>query len=367
MAPTPAVAPNFAPRALLDHLESYVPGEQPRDAGWIKLNTNEFPYPAAPAVLEAIRAATNDSVRVYPDPSCTALREALAVRHGVSPDQILVGNGSDEILRLLAHAWLERGRNLAVVRPTYTLYEVLAQQFEARVDVHPLEDAEQLPGSLLAGGWSACFLPVPNPPLGTLWSADQLRALAATGGLLVLDGAYVDFIEAGPGATLAAREPLPIAATLGAFPNVVFTRTFSKSFGLAGMRVGYMIGTPALIGEMHKLRDSYNVNRLSQAAALGALADEAVYRERCDAIMAERATLTVELTRRGFRVHASQGNFVFARHARAADLYAGLKDRKILVRYFTHSGLHDGLRITIGTPEENRGLLAGLDALGVAN
>lgn len=344
--------PTFRPRPFLDALASYVPGEQPREGGFIKLNTNEFPYPAPPQVTEAIRREAADSVRVYPDPSCSALRAALAQRWGVSPDMVLVGNGSDEILRLLAHGFLERGRRMAVVLPTYTLYEVLAAQFEAQVDIHPLINGADLPESLFNDPWDACFLAVPNPPLGTLFPVEDLKRLAARDGLLVLDGAYVDFAP--------AYNPLEV---LESSPNVVLTGTFSKSFGLAGMRVGFMIAHPELIALMHKLRDSYNVNCVSQAAALGALAAADYYRQRCDELIASRESLSGELAARGFKVPPSHGNFIFARHPQAAALYQALKERKILVRYFTHSGLEGGVRITIGTPEENRALLAAIDAL----
>ena len=338
------------PRAFLKSLEEYIPGEQPREAGFVKLNTNEFPYPAAPEVIEAVRAEAADTVRVYPDPVATRMRAALGRRWDVDPDTILVGNGSDEILRLISHAYLGDGRRLAVVQPTYTLYQVLAAMFESPVEIHPLVDQVGLPESIFADAWDACFLPVPNPPLGTVFPLDGLRRLAAHGGLLVLDGAYIDF----------ASDYDP-RALLAEFPNVVLTGTFSKSFGLAGMRVGYAIGQPVLIRGLHKLRDSYNVNRISQAAALGALAGADYYRRRCDEIIASRESLSRELAGRGFVVPPSQGNFIFARHDRAKAIYEALKARKILVRYFSHSGLERGLRITIGTPEENRALLAGLD------
>jgi len=349
----PSTKPTLpAPRAFLERLDAYVPGEQPREPGFIKLNTNEFPYPAAPEVVEAIRREAADTVRVYPDPTATALRQALGERYGVAAEGVLVGNGSDEILRLLAHAYLGAGRRLAVVQPTYTLYQVLAAQFEAQCDVHPLVGQTALPESLFTRPWDACFLPSPNPPLGTLFPDADLRRLAGRGDLLVLDGAYIDFA---PG-----YRP---AELLRDFPNLVLSGTFSKSFGLAGVRVGYALGRPELIAQLHKLRDSYNVNRISQAAALGALAASAYYRARCDELIASRETLCADLSRRGFSVPPSQGNFIFARHPRAAALYQALKARKILVRYFSHSGLEGGVRITIGRPEENAALVAALDAL----
>ncbi len=342
-----------SPRPFLEKLEAYVPGEQPRGGGWVKLNTNEFPYPAAPQVIEAIRREAADTVRVYPDPTATALREKLAERNGVEADQVLVGNGSDEILRLIAHAWLGPDRPLAMVLPTYTLYQVLAAQFSAPVNIHRLDHFERLPGSLFADKWAACFLPAPNPPLGTAFPIEELEKLAATGGLLVLDGAYIDFA---PGYN-------PLAALKG-HPAVIHTRTFSKSFGLAGVRVGCAIGPKPLIAALHKLRDSYNVNRLSQAAALGALEGADYYAARCAEIIASRGRLTQELRRRGFEVPESHGNFVFASRADVPTLYERLKERKILVRYFRHSGLEGGMRITIGTPGENEALLRAIDAIG---
>lgn len=340
------------PRSFLGALEAYVPGEQPRGGGWVKLNTNEFPYPAAPQVVEAIRREAADTVRIYPDPTATALRERLAEHNGVDPDQVLVGNGSDEILRLIAHAFLGPDRPLAMTLPTYTLYDVLAAQFGAETHVHKLVDFERLPDSLFTDTWAACFLATPNAQIGTAFPIDQLERLAATGGLLVLDGAYIDFA---PGYN-------PIEG-LRDHPAVIHTRTFSKSFGLAGVRVGCAIGPKPLIAALHKLRDSYNVNRISQAAALGALEGAGYYAERCAEIIASRRWLAQELSRRGFKVFESHGNFVFAAHPDAPSLYERLKAKKILIRYFTHSGLEGGMRITIGTPEENQALLTGIDEI----
>lgn len=340
------------PREFIKHLESYTPGEQPTDSGTIKLNTNEFPYPAAPGVLEAIRQAATDLVRVYPNPTSAPLRKRLAELHGVLPEQILVGNGSDEILRLLIHAYTGPERTLAMVEPTYSLYEVLAQQFEARVRPYPLDGGEGLSQDLYDSPCEVCFLPVPNPPLGTAFSEADLRRLADKPWLLVLDGAYVDFS--------AGFDPL---ALLADHPNVVIVRTFSKSSGLAGMRVGYAIAAVEVIAQLHKLRDSYNINRISQVAALAALDEADYYQARCREIVSSRQTLAQALGVRGFRVHTSQGNFVFARNEKAVVIYSSLKKRKVQVRYFDRPGLADGLRITVGTPEEIKGLLDQLDEL----
>jgi histidinol-phosphate aminotransferase len=345
-----------APRPAIARLAPYVPGEQPSDPKTVKLNTNEFPYPAAPEVLDAIRRETGDRVRLYPNATAEPLRRRLAERHGVAPEQVLVGNGSDEILRLIVHAFGGPGRTLAVVAPTYSLFPVLAGQFETALRVHPLDGGERLPKSIFEDQSSdLCLLPVPNPPLGTSWTTEQLRPLAAKRWLLALDGAYVDFAEED------AARPL-----LDAFPNVLLTRTFSKSAGLAGMRVGYVVGHPAAIDALARVRDSYPVDRIAQAAAMGALEGWAYYRAKRDEIVASRGRLAQELTTRGWSVHASQGNFVFVRHPRAEQVYRALKERGILARYFTAPGLADGLRITIGAPAEIDALLAALDAVATA-
>ena len=341
------------PHPHIAALEPYVPGEQPHGDGWVKMNTNEFPYPAAAGVVEAIRREAADSIRIYPDPVCTLLREILAEHHGVEPDRILVGNGSDEILRMLFHAFVGQGRRVAIVRPTYTLFEVLAGMFAADIQNHELApEHERLPESLFDEKWDACFLPLPNPPLGSVFPDGDLDRLVGTGRMIILDGAYQDFSE--------YADPLERHADR---PNVVFTRTFSKSYGLAGLRVGYGIAVAEVITDLHRIRDSYNVNRVSQAAALAALEASGYYRERCDQIMKSRRQLAQDLTALGFRVHPGQANFLFARHPRAEMIFRELKGQKILVRYFDQAGLKDGVRITIGGPKENQALVDALKSM----
>lgn len=340
-----------APLPFLEKLDVYVPGEQPSGGQYIKLNTNEFPYEPAPGVVEAI-AAESSRVQLYPNPSSQPLREALAERHGVDPTQVFVGNGSDEVLRLLMFAYLGPGRRGAIVEPTYSLYEVLAAQAQGRLDVYPLEGGEHLPRELFTVPWDMCVLPVPNPPLGTVFPNLALCKLAENPGMLVIDGAYLDFW---PGHWLSAM--------VEDLPHVVVTRTFSKSYGLAGMRVGYAIAHPKVIETLDKLRDSYNVSRIGQAAALAALGASDYYSERCARIIASRDSLVPALRQLGFRVHESQANFVFARHPKARAVFEALKERKILVRYFDREGLRDGMRITIGTEEETVKLLDALKAM----
>lgn len=341
------------PNAIARSLEAYAPGEQPQEPGFIKLNTNEFPYPAAPEVLEAIRRAATDDVRLYPSPRCEKLRARLADRHGISPDMILVGNGSDEILRLLIQAYLGPGRLGAMVDPTYSLYKTLFQSTGSDYKVFLLYELERLPAEIFESDWDMLLLPVPNAPIGNVFSLDELGKIARKGNMLVLDEAYIDFASG-----------VDHSALLRSYGNVVLTRTFSKSFGLAGMRVGYAIGHAKVIDQLSRMADSYNVNRISQEAALGALEAEAYYRAKGELIQRDRAWLGSELRKRGFVVPESQANFLFARRADARALYEGLKARKILVRYFSNPRLADGIRITIGTREELERLLAEIDAIG---
>ncbi len=358
------------PNPFVQGLVPYVPGEQPGGEVAIKLNTNEFPYPPAPEVIEAIRSAAGKSIRLYPSSRCDALREALAQLHGVTPENILVGNGSDEILRLVIQAYAAPGRMAATVWPTYSLYPALVAMAGAALHSFALDDLERLPADVFEAGWDLLLVPCPNAPLGSVFDPGELARLARGGGMLVVDEAYADFAE-GAGAV----------QLLGEHRNIIVTRTFSKAYGLAGLRVGYAVADAGVIAELAKLADSYNVNRISQAAALAAIAARNYYAQKIEAIKTDRAWLGEELTGRVFNIPASQGNYVFARligsapdkkaeegTARGPDtsaeaLYQGLKARGILVRWFDHPDLRDGVRITIGTREELRKLLGEIDEL----
>lgn len=338
-------------------LSAYIPGEQPKEPDFTKLNTNENPYPPAPSVVAAVHAAALEgALQKYPDPTSSSLRHTIAADLGLSPDEILVGNGSDEVLRLLCHAFLRPsdGEGVGVLNPTYVLYETLAAMFGAETSVYNLRPADyQILPEAMHADVKILFLPNPNPPIGTFYQQPVLSALASMNNerLLVIDEAYVDF---------APGNALP---TYRQFENVVITRTFSKSYSLAGLRVGYVIARPQLIREMDKIRDSYNVNRISQAAALAAWEDKDYHSHCCQKIRLDREFLTGELRARGFTVPESHGNFVFARRAGARELYEQLKQRRVLVRYFSSPELADGVRITIGTHDELLTLLSAIDEL----
>ncbi len=341
----------------VEAMHGYVPGEQPKDPEIVKLNTNEAPYPAAPEVAEAIEAETAKALlNKYPDPACSQLRSVIASRLGITIDEIVCGNGSDESLRLLVHAFTSPGAShrIAICSPTYSLYSTLAEMYGVEVEGHSsMAPDYALPESFIETSAKILFLPNPNPPIGTFYENADLECLAAADPdrLVVIDEAYVDF---------APNDALEIYRK---YDNVVITRTFSKSYSLAGMRAGFVIARPIIAESLNKIKDSYNMNRITQVAAVAAFNARKYYESMVKTIKADRAFLAKELRSRGFAVPESNGNFVFARKAGAKKLYESLKERKVLVRYFDVPGLDDGLRITVGTRSELEKLLAVLDVL----
>jgi len=342
-------------RPFVASMQGYVPGEQPQDRRYIKLNTNENPYPPSPKVLEALRAAVSDDLRLYPDPLATELRQRAAQVYGLSADQILAGNGSDDLLTILFRSCIDGPGQLAYAMPTYSLYDTLAQIQGAAPTHVAFAPGYALPAeALLAGGSRLIIVCNPNAPTGTFISLAAIRDMAQRArGLVVVDEAYVDFAEASALSLLAAC------------PNVVVLRTFSKSFSLAGMRVGLAFANAGVIAELHKVKDSYNLDRLSLVAARAALEDVPWMEANVARVRAAREPLIGALRELGFDVLPSQANFVLARTPTgdAGPLYQGLKAHGVLVRYFDNPALRDALRITVGTPEENAALLAALRSL----
>ena len=318
----------------------------------MKLNTNENPYPPSPAVLEALARAADASVRLYPDPEARALRARATEVYGVPVDHILAGNGSDELLALVLRATVDAGDRVAFPVPTYSLYETLvAAQGGVSVQV-PFADDFRLPPGL--GRARVTFLCNPNSPSGTLVPLAEIEALAGeVTGVLVVDEAYVDFA------------PTHALGLVGRLPNVLVLRTLSKSFSLAGLRVGLAFGHPELLAGLRTVKDSYNLSCLSQAAAVAALGDLPAMRANVARIRATRARLTSGLERLGLRVLPSEANFVLARRPGTdqGPVARALAARDILVRHFARPGLEDALRITVGTDAEIDALLAALGAL----
>jgi histidinol-phosphate aminotransferase len=336
-------------------MAGYTPGEQPRaDEPYVKLNTNENPYPPSPRVIEAVRRAlTGDRLRKYPDPLGTTFCLTAARLHGVDPDAILIGNGSDDILTILTRAFVPEGGLVVSPAPSYLLYRTLAEIQGARFRTVPYTPTWGLPECWPVPEASLTFIANPNSPSGTVVPLSALQSLAeALAGPLVVDEAYADFAE-GHALDLTPR------------PNVVVTRSLSKSYALAGMRFGYAVAGPALVRELVKVKDSYNCDVLSLAAAAAALEDQEYLRATRARILATRARLTDALEGLGFAVSPSQANFVWCRRTDrpVRPLYEELKRRRILVRYMAYEGYGDGLRISVGSEEEINHLLEELGRL----
>ena len=350
-------------RPLVQQLHPYVPGEQPRVRGLIKLNTNENPYGPSPKVLKAIGAATDQRLRLYPNPTSQALRERLADFHRCSPDNIIVGNGSDELLAMATRAFVEPARGKAAesratvqyFTPSYSLYPVLADTHGAQKRGVPLGPSFALPrvDELRRGKqWdfkaALTFITTPNAPSGRGYATKELATLCAgQRGVVILDEAYVDFAE---------EDALKLALR---FSNVLVARTFSKAYSLCFLRVGYFVGPAELIGALDKVRDSYNVNGLAQEAALATLKDLPHYRKNFQRVVATRARLSAELASLGFQVFPSQTNFILVRPPvfSAEAWLEKLRERKILVRWFRAPEVRDYLRISIGTERDRKALV----------
>jgi histidinol-phosphate aminotransferase len=343
-------------RPVVRAMTGYIPGEQPQDRRTIKLNTNENPYPPSPHVIEAIRAAANDDLRLYPDPMANALRDRAATQYGFHRDNILVGNGSDELLSLIVRACVSTGDRVVFPYPTYSLYDTLVTVQEGETIHLPYPADFTLPAGLAAARGRITFVCHPNSPSGTPVPINAIEALAKeVSGLLVVDEAYVDF---------AASNALSLVHR---YDNVIVLRTFSKSFSLAGMRIGLAFACPGVIAELLKVKDSYNVTRLSIVAATTALEDYAWMEANVARVRRTRARLIEGLGQLGFSVLPSQSNFVLARRSghNLESVYLALKERGILVRYFPTPELHDALRISVGTDAEIDALLAACRSLAV--
>lgn len=350
--------------SALPHIEAlvpYSPGHQPEGDGWIKLNTNENPYPPSPEVGKEIQTGLQ-RLPLYPNPTSAALRDALAEFHGLESTQVLVGNGSDDILNLLFRSFCSDRVPAGMLEPGYSLYPVLAGiQNTSFVRIAGNKEIDLDPDAISASGAAIFFLTSPNAPTGVGYSLDQIAAvLEDYNGLLVVDEAYASFAE---------EDAVPL---LEKFPNLAITRTFSKSHALAGLRVGYALAAPKVIQMLDRVRDSYNVNSLCQAGALAALRDAGYYQNVVNRIKTTRQNFFHELKVRDWFTYPSQANYLFTEPSKpdgktgpavAEELFQFLRDRKILVRYFSGSSLTAGfLRISVGTDEQMNLLLTAIDS-----
>ncbi len=335
-------------RYFLDHIgrmAGYVPGEQPKGGGFLKLNTNENPYPPSPRVAEAVKLALDDRLRLYPDPVGTRFRQAAAALHGVEPSMILAGNGSDDLLTILTRAFVGPTDALAYPSPSYVLYRTLAEIQGARAVEVPFESDWTLDPDRFAREAKGARLALtanPNSPSGTALSVDALGSIADRLDCpLVVDEAYVTFAEGDAVGLVAAH------------PNVIVSRTLSKGYSLAGLRLGYLIARPEIVEGLVKVKDSYNCDTLSLAGGTAALEDREHTAATRSKIIQTRTRLIQALRGFGYEVPESQANFAWATNGPpAAKTYEALKERKILVRLMRYHGHPDGLRITVGTDDE---------------
>jgi histidinol-phosphate aminotransferase len=335
-------------RKAVQELEGYTPGEQPQVPGLVKLNTNENPYPPSPRIAEVLKNFSADCLRLYPDPLAVKLREAIARKHGCKLENVFAGNGSDEVLALCTRAFVEPRGTIGFFEPSYSLYPVLAA----------IQDVATKPVRLNADfswrmepGYTASlfFLANPNAPTGIQYARETVRDFCrGFAGVVLVDEAYVDFAD---------YDCSDLALSL---PNVLVARTLSKSSSLAGLRLGYALGPAQLIEALYKIKDSYNLDRLTQELGRAAIEDGDHLRRNAEQIKATRGRVAAALTQLGFTVLPSATNFLFVKPPRltAAEVFASLRARKILVRYFPGPLTGEFLRITIGTDAEMDQFLA---------
>jgi histidinol-phosphate aminotransferase len=339
-------------------LEPYVPGEQPKMANLVKLNTNENPYGPSLKALEAIRLATSDTLRLYPDPNSQELKKAIANYHNVDETQVFVGNGSDEVLAHIFHALFKHDAPLLFPDITYSFYPVYCQLYE--IDYHRVslsadftinvEDYKQ-PNS-------GIIFPNPNAPTGRVLALSEIERLLTfnSDSVVVIDEAYIDF--GGESAVCLVNK----------YPNLLVTQTLSKSRSLAGLRVGYAIGHVDLIAGLIRVKDSFNsypMDSLASCAGVASFEDDEYFKQTCQKVIACRDSLVRELTELGFEVMPSAANFVFVTHTgmAASEIASELRKQGIIVRHFSQQRIVEYLRITVGTTEENQQLLAALDSI----
>ncbi|MCX6356538.1 MAG: histidinol-phosphate transaminase [Candidatus Aureabacteria bacterium] len=334
-------------RHAITRMQGYVPGEQPAGTDYIKLNTNENPYPPSPKVREAVIEEI-ERIRLYPDPMANRLRDRVAEIHGLARENVLVGNGSDDLLTMVMRTFADQGDPVVSPTPTYTLYHTLCEIQGANYLGIPYRDDYSFNGELVPAKAKIVFVANPNSPSGTLLDEDLLSRVATRiAGVLVVDEAYVDFSRKNCLGLLKSKK------------NAIILRTLSKSFSLAGLRVGYALADAGVIEQLAKVKDSYNVSRCAIAGGMAALGDIDWMRENARTIIASRRRLTWGLEELGCFVFPSESNFVLARITNypAEQIYRQLKRRNILVRYYDIPRLRDCLRISVGTDAEIKRLV----------
>ena len=340
-------------RKGLHGFQPYVPGEQPPDGeDWVKLNTNESPLPPSPRVIEAIKAAAGESLRLYPSPTAAPARRAIAKHFGLDEAQVGVGNGADDLIEMCFRAFAGAGDRVAYPTPTYPLLVSLCMLHDAVPSPNPSGEMFTWSTELMDDPAPLKFLVNPNSPTGTWHAGPSVeRVLLRSQGVVVLDEAYVDF---------AVESQLPLLAK---HENLLIVRTMSKSYALAGMRIGFALGSPALIAALDAVKDSYNVDRLAIAAARAAIEDTEHHRKIVEHVVAERAWLEDQLRELGFEHSPSEANFVFVKPApgnSAAAVADALRERRILIRHYDLDPIEGWFRITVGMRAQHERLISAL-------
>lgn len=340
---------------FVKELVPYVPGEQPKLARLVKLNTNENPYGPSPKVVAAIQAELNDTLRLYPDPNADRLKQTIAQYHDVKTSQVFVGNGSDEVLAHAFHALFQHGRPLLFPDVTYSFYPVYCGLYGIDFEALPLDEQFQIRVEDYARPNGGIIFPNPNAPTGCLLPLDAIERLltANPDSVVLVDEAYVDF----GGATAISL--------VNRYPNLLVAQTLSKSRSLAGLRVGFAVGHEDLIEALERVKNSFNsypLDRLALAGAVASFEDQAYFEQTCNAVIHSREKLVAELRTLGFDVLPSAANFIFARHPQrdGAELAAALREEGVIVRHFKQQRINQFLRISIGTEEQNQALLDAL-------
>jgi histidinol-phosphate aminotransferase len=346
------MADSFLKKALRGYAP-YVPGQQPPDGeDWVKLNTNESPLPPSTKVIEAIKAATGDSLRLYPSPTAAPARAAIASHFDLHPPQVTLGNGADELIEMCFRAFAGKGDHVAYPTPTYPLFEPLCRIHEAVPAPHATGEGWAWTDELAEDHAPLKFIVNPNSPTGT-WHAESAveDVVTRSRGVVVLDEAYVDFA------------PESCVGLLEKHRNLLILRTFSKSYALAGMRIGFALGNPELIAALDAVKDSYNMDRLAIVAAIAAIQDGDHHRKIVDHVVAERAWLGEQLHELHFEVMPSAANFLFVQPPSgntAAAVADALGERRILIRHYDREPIAGWFRITVGTRDQHDRLLAAL-------
>lgn len=349
--------------AFVHELTPYVPGEQPKIANLVKLNTNEHPFGPSPRAVEAMKAAVGDDLRLYPDPNASALRQTIADHYdlaaqGGDASWVFVGNGSDEVLAHAFHGLFRHEQPLLFPDITYSFYPVYAGLYDIAFETVALNDRYQIDPADYARPNGGIIFPNPNAPTGCLLPLEAIEQIlqGSPDSVVLVDEAYIDF-----GGETAI-------SLVGRYPNLLVTQTLSKSRALAGLRVGLAVGQPHLIEALVRIKDSFNsypLGRVALAGAQAAFEDRSHFAGMRDMVIMQRDSLTLKLERLGFEVLPSGANFVFARHPDhpGAALNAALRDRAVLVRHFKTARIADFLRITVGTPDQHRALISALEEI----